>query len=79
MKLMFKECECHFGELSRVPRTWWMRIFSSRRLYHCRKCESDVFANQRMVEGSSGWQTTSQKMFFQAVTPPSRPPADRVQ
>ena len=55
MQLLFNKCECDWGDLSRIPRSWWMRLFKSRRLYFCTGCQSRLFAHRNSIEGVPQW------------------------
>ena len=68
MKLLLKKCGCDYDGLVRAPRSGWMRLFPSRRLYFCRNCKSSIFANRLSIEGTPEWQATSMKLFFPKAT-----------
>lgn len=36
-------CDCRAEHYRRVRRSAWMRLVSSRRLYHCLACEATLF------------------------------------
>ena len=65
MRLLLKKCGCDFNGLARAPRSAWMRLFRSRRLYFCRHCKSRIFAYKLAVEGTAEWQATTMKLFVQ--------------
>lgn len=48
--LRLDQCGCQLPSFGRIPRSWWMRVFRSRRLYVCTGCNARVFARQREVE-----------------------------
>jgi hypothetical protein len=41
--MRFTPCECRAEHYRRVRRSGWMRLISSRRLYHCLACEATLF------------------------------------
>ena len=41
MKL--KPCGCDPLHYERLQRSWWMRLFESRRYYHCNRCKANMF------------------------------------
>lgn len=43
-------CTCDESELDRIRRTWWMRLWSSKRLYECRGCGARLFVAKQSVE-----------------------------
>jgi DNA-directed RNA polymerase subunit RPC12/RpoP len=36
-------CLCGAEHLQRVPRSWWMRLFTWRRHYRCSRCGARMF------------------------------------
>jgi hypothetical protein len=41
MKL--QPCGCKDARYFRIPRRWWMRLISERRLYECERCRATMF------------------------------------
>jgi hypothetical protein len=41
MKL--QPCDCQDARYFRIPRQWWMRLISERRLYQCEHCRTTLF------------------------------------
>jgi hypothetical protein len=44
MKL--QPCGCQDARYFRIPRRWWMRLLSERRLYECQQCHALMFLPQ---------------------------------
>lgn len=44
-------CACRPEHYRRVRRSGWMRLFSSRRLYHCMACEAMLFIPRKDAGG----------------------------
>jgi len=44
MKL--QPCVCKDARYFRIPRRWWMRLISERRLYECERCRATMFLPQ---------------------------------
>jgi hypothetical protein len=36
-------CSCGAEHHERIPRSWWMRLFISRRHYRCNRCQATMF------------------------------------
>jgi hypothetical protein len=36
-------CSCGLEHLDRIPRSWWMRLFTLRRHYECGRCGARMF------------------------------------
>jgi hypothetical protein len=53
MKLQYEPCGCDPQYHKRRPRSLWMRLFWTRRLYHCKDCQQYLFipAEGRSAEG----------------------------
>lgn len=67
MKIFWSSCSrCDFGQLERVPRTFWMRLLPRWRHYHCAQCSANVLAPKKIVE-SRRWATTTLKSI--RITP----------
>lgn len=69
MNVLLNKCDCDWGHLSRIPRTWWMRLFRSRRLYFCSGCKSHVFAHRGTIEGSPQWWESGEMLFMAETLP----------
>lgn len=39
-------CACGAEHLERIPRSWWMRLFTSRRHYQCSQCGATLFVRK---------------------------------
>jgi hypothetical protein len=61
--MLFKKCPCDWANLSRSPRSWWMRLFRSRRLYFCSNCMCRIFAVQAQIEETEGWRSRAMTPF----------------
>ncbi len=66
--LRFNRCGCDSPSLGRIPRSWWMRLFKSRRLYVCNSCNAPVFAIQRDVEVANWQAATLLKPYLPTVS-----------
>ncbi len=69
MQLLFNKCECDWGDLSRIPRSWWMRLFWSRRLYFCTACKSRLLARRSAIEGAPQWRTAGAMLALSETRP----------
>jgi hypothetical protein len=63
-RLLFRRCKCQSPSLERIPRSWWMRLFKSRRLYVCNVCKARVFAIREEVETAHWHKTTLIKTYL---------------
>lgn len=50
--MRFTTCDCRTEHYRRVRRSGWMRLISSRRLYHCLCCDAMLFIRQDDAVGS---------------------------
>lgn len=41
--MRLKPCGCDASNYERLQRSWWMRLFESRRYYHCNRCKANMF------------------------------------
>ena len=62
MSLQFKKCACQGGTYHRIPRSLWMRFFSSKRLYQCSECDARIFEKPAEMT-QPGWPATTGKFF----------------
>jgi hypothetical protein len=51
-------CSCGTEHLERIPRSWWMRVFTARRHYQCSRCKTTMFVPK--VLSSQPAETTPQ-------------------
>jgi hypothetical protein len=51
-------CSCGVEHLERIPRSWWMRVFTARRHYQCSRCKATMFVPR--VLASRPAETTPQ-------------------
>lgn len=49
--MRFTACDCRAEHYRRVRRSGWMRLVSSRRLYHCLACEAMLFIPPAHADG----------------------------
>ena len=49
MSLIFNLCRCEGSNFYRIPRSFWMRFFSARRLYQCSDCETRIFVTEKKM------------------------------
>lgn len=62
-----KRCDCGPAFLTRMNRSWWMRLLTSRRLYYCAKCDTELFITRRHLNESASVESTRPAL----ATPPS--------
>ena len=59
MSLSFTPCSCQGGNHYRVPRSLWMQLFPTRRLYQCSECDQRILAVKKDMEAAKWAATTS--------------------
>jgi hypothetical protein len=47
--MQLKACDCRVEHYRRGHRAWWMRLPSSRRLFHCYGCDALLFIDPHEV------------------------------
>lgn len=66
---------CADAEYTRLPRSWWMRMFfPSRRLYRCSVCEQRIFGLKKDMDAVA-WAMTTAKFFAAAGASPTPAPS----
>lgn len=46
-------CDCGPAFLIRANRSGWMRLISSRRLYYCARCDTEMFVTRKHMVASA--------------------------
>jgi hypothetical protein len=64
-------CSCGAEHLERIPRSWWMRLFISRRHYQCSRCRATMFIAKVLTP--RGTTTTSAVSNAPAFREPAHP------
>lgn len=69
MKMLTSMCQCALPDVVATgKRRLWMRLFPSRRLYHCCTCDMDLFIPQAL--GDDAVSHNGAARFFGTTGPP---------
>ncbi len=49
LNLLLTCCGCGLHQLQRIPRRWWMRLVTNRRLYRCAACGKQQLGSEREI------------------------------
>lgn len=50
--MRLKTCDCGPAFLIRINGSWWMRLMTTRRLYYCARCDTELFLTRRHLHGA---------------------------
>ncbi len=68
MRMLTSMCECALPDVVTTGRSrLWMRLFPSRRLYHCCSCDTDLFLPQALGDEAVGRNGAAR--FFEMTGP----------
>jgi hypothetical protein len=73
--MRLRACSCGTEHLERIPRSWWMRPFASRRHYQCSRCRATMFVPKVLAQRTGGTTGPGPALAAPTLQQPAHPGA----